>query len=322
MLLAASVLLPPDAAANCGINKFFRSGGSDSTENVRISPGYPGQAPGNEIGRWWDSSDTALSSNFGPNDGTCPSGGWWSALMNGNLQIDGILDGPGCVGYAGCPGQEMTVVVEDYGPPGPPGVDDTAFYVGFRVDDTPANLRRYDYGRTDNGEPGNSTFPFLEFPFLNVTGSSSDAGSVTINYTLADQAAHVHTATGAGDMPLSTDSVVAEWHVLIYEGTEDPGRDRNAGWALEQRIAYVPGGGSGTLSVPWLNPPNATWLAVGIGFDGGASGIVDSALVGRAVVIEPNILADPDLPLSDRFEPSDPRTQGPPSRPRSAGGRR
>jgi hypothetical protein len=321
---AAGLVLAPDAAANCGINKFFRSGGSDSTENVRILPGYAGHAPGTEIGRWWDSSSSALSSNFGPNDGTCPSSGWWSALMNGNFQIDGILDGPGCVGYAGCPGQEMTVVIEDYGPIGPPGIHDTAYFVGWRVDDTPASLRRYDYGRTDNGMVGSTTYPFLEFPAFNYTAIARDAMTLTVGYELSGLEDSVHTASGAGDVALPTDSVVAEWHLLFFVGTGDPGRLRSAGWTLIQTVPYVAGGS--TTNVVEVDCPNTVqdaWFAVGLGFDGGAAGTIDSELVGATIGIEcdPN-LADPELPVKQRFERADDRPQPSDARPRSAGGRR
>jgi hypothetical protein len=322
-VVAIAIVATPDASANCGINKFFRSGGSDSTDNVRITPGFAGQAPGNEIGRWWDSANANLSSNFGPNDGTCPSSGWWVALMSGNLYIDGILDGPGCVGYAGCPGLEMTVVIEDYGPVGPPGINDTAYYVGWRVDDTPAALRRYDYGRTDNGVPGNSVFPFLEFPEVFITGSSRNGTTmgVDINYNLADQADRVHTAFGATDDALPVSSVVAEWHLMQATGTSDPGRARS-NWAQIQTIPYVPGGTPEFAEVPCADTANDSWLAVGLGFDGGAAGIINSELVGVAIQIECDpTLADPD----NGFIEARPNPGGDlpfDTAPRKAGGRR
>jgi len=323
LVVLVAGLCASDAAANCGINKFFRSGGSDSTENVRIIPAYAGQLPGTEIGRWWDSGNAALSSNLGPNDGTCPSSNWWTALMNGNMQIEGILDSTGCVGYSGCPGLEMTVVVEDYGPTGSPGIGDTAYYIGFRVDDTPASLRRYDYGRTDNGEKGNSLFPFLEFPEVRLTSAQLGA-HFEFTYDLPDQAEHVHTAFGASDDPLPTDSVVAEWQLLWYEGHWDPGRDRSH-WTLLQTTPYVPGGTSRFASVPRIDfIINGTdlFLAFGIGFNGGDGGTIDSELVGSAAMFEMQILADPDEPVDQHFDRTRPGTETPRSQPRSAGGRR
>jgi hypothetical protein len=243
------------------------------------------------------------------------------ALMSGNLYIDGILDGPGCVGYAGCPGLEMSVVIEDYGPVGPPGINDTAYYVGWRVDDTPAALRRYDYGRTDNGVPGNSVFPFLEFPQAVITGSNRNGANVEVNYNLADQAALVHTAAGAGDAALPVSSVVAQWHLMQATGTADPGRNR-ASWNRIAAINYVPGGSNQFASVPCSDTINDSWLAVGIGFDGGDAGVIDSELVGKAIQLEcdPNV-ADP----GDGFKQVKPRPSGDQplqSAPRTSGGRR
>jgi len=137
---------------------------------------------------------------------------------------------------------------------------------------------------------------------------------ITLEY--ADQGDRVHTWLAGGVAP--TDSVVSEWHLMVHTGQGDPGRLRSL-WIKVDTIPYVDGGTTRFWSVPCHDTVNDEWLAVGIGFNGGDAGIVDSALVGEATVLEcdPNV-ADPGGAKPD-FKPADIGLQTSPGR---SGGRR
>ena len=100
---------------------------------------------------------------------------------------------------------------------------------------------------------------------------------------------------GGGGMYPVTD-VILEWHLLQFRGNSDPGRARANGWELVQTLPYVVGGTSSSYSF-WIDPGEHVFLAIGIGFNGGAYGVIDSALVGFAIDAWIDTLADPEMPV-------------------------
>jgi hypothetical protein len=288
--LVAITGLVSDAWAQCAQPRLFRSSGKFGN-NVRVDPTGSNNA-GNQIGRLWD-SDNANFSNSGlnTNGALCPASQWWLAQVDGNMAVDGFLTSVGCT-QMGCPLDKLTVVVEDYDAAGPPGVGGTAYYVGWLTDETPASGRWYDYGEAD-GAAALTVVPIAEFPKVDISGSSRAGMTINVNYNLADQDANVLSWDHNGPAPFPVSATVQEWQLMKATGLADPGRAR-AGWTLVEAIPYVPGGTAHFNAIPCTDIVNDEWLAIGIGFNGGAAGAVNSALVGEAVQLEcdPNI-ADP-----------------------------
>lgn len=300
--LVVIVGLTTDTWAQCSSARLFRSSGKFGN-NINI--GVVGtDNTTNQIGRFWDSDNATLSNNglAGPDFGNlCEINGadsaWWP-VINTERKIDGALTNLSCV-QVGCPANKMTVVVEDYAADGPPGINETAYYTGWMVDETPAGGRWYDYGNVDGITVDNSIVPMLAFPDVVITGSSRAGATIQVNYNNLDQATMVHStdwAGGGGVFP--TVDVVLEWQLVKATATSDPGRLRSNGWVTIQTTPYVPGGAPNSFVVPCASTATFEFLAIGIGFNGGAGGAIDSALVGRAIPLEcdPN-LAQPDLPV-------------------------
>ena len=216
----------------------------------------------------------------------------------------------------------MTVVVEDYAEAGPPGIGHTAYYIGWMVDEVPAETRWWDYARVD-GLTVNLAFPMLTFPDLVITGSSRIGSTVVqITYNNQDQAAQNHTWNNDGGAVFPVSDVVEEWQLVKFTGLTDPGRRRGLGWTVLQTTPYVPGGTIGTsFNVPCSNAVDDEWVAIGIGFNGGSDGVVDSALVGRAIALEcdPNLAQPEDVPLHEQRKTGTQELQPNPGR---SGGRR
>jgi hypothetical protein len=302
--LVVIVGLTTDAWAQCPSGRVFRSAGKPGV-NVRVDVSLtdPGD---NEIGRLWD-SDNANNSNgglTGPNFGNlCPISEWWVPNAAGLYNIDGGLTVGGCA-QVGCPSNAMTIVVEDYGLQGPPGVNDTAFYIGWKVDETPADSRWYDYSKVD-GITAVTVLNMLEFPRPVITSTNRDGATIVVNYNLADQAANNHTWNNSAGAPFPIGDIVSEWQLVKATGDADPGRLRSNGWVTIQSSPYVPGGDSTAFNVPCADTATDEYIAVGIGFNGGASGTIDSALVGPAIQLEcdPN-LAQPDEPQNIQRKPT------------------
>lgn len=285
-----AVALAPVAEAQCPSARIFASVGGMMETNLRVQPTAPVDTNGNEVGRFWDSGGSNLSNNFG---GSCPSSIWWGYNAAGNGQIDGALTEGACA-QSGCPGSEMTLVVENYDAGGPPGVGGDAFFVAFRVDETPGAFRWYDFGRSDGRVGG--LVPWLPFPDVQVTSSSRlPNDDVEISATLVDVAGNTHGAIGATDMQPAASAMVNEYQLLRATGMTDPGRSRTL-WTPIATFPYNDSGATvGPLTIPCDDTVNDTWLAVGIGFNGGSAGNVDSELVGRAIQVECNpTLADPN----------------------------
>jgi hypothetical protein len=315
--------LTTDAWAQCSSARIFRSSGKFGN-NANIGVAGTDNTT-NQIGRFWDSDNATLSNNglAGPNFGNlCDINGansaWWP-IINTERKIDGALTNLGCV-QAGCPANKMTVVVEDYAAGGPPGINDTAFYTGWMVDETPVSGRWYDYGNVD-GISSLTIIPMLAFPDLIITGSSRAGTTIQINYNNLDQTNMMHStdhAGGGGVYP--TVDVVREWQLVKATGTSDPGRLRTNGWITLQSTPYVPGGAPDSFVVPCSSTVTDEFVAVGIGFNGGVGGSIDSALVGRAIPLECDpILAQPDGPVDVGSKPSATDLNSKPGR---SGGRR
>ena len=304
-----------DTYAQCFPGRLFRSSGKFGT-NVKVD--VTGASDAAFIGRLWDTGNAALANSGldGPNFGSdCPVADWW--LTDGTLRfIDGVVGGGACI--MDCPlGDEMTAVIEDYDANGPPGVGGSAYYMGWAVTSTPAEGRYYDYGLVD-GIASATTLNMLAFPLADVTASGRTGGNVDVTVDLADQSQMVHTWIGGG--VAATSAVVSEWHLMKATGTADPGRLRS-NWVKIATIPYVPGGTNKFQSVPCTDTVQDEFLAVGIGFNGGNFGTIDSALVGAAVALECDpFLAQPDdVKQEFKRKPAETELQANPGR---SGGRR
>ena len=323
--LVVIVGLTTDTWAQCSSARIFRSSGKFGN-NLNIGIAGTDNTT-NQIGRFWDSDNATLSNNGlnGPDFGNlCPINGagsaWWLEFDADNKKISGALTNVACV-QVGCPANKMTIVVEDYAAGGPPGVGASAYYAGYMVDETPAGGRWYDYGNVDGITENNASLAMLEFPNVLITGSSRNGASIQVNYNNLDQTNMVHTTDWAGGGGLfPTEAVVAEWQLVKATGTDDPGRLRSDGWVTIQTTPYVAGGAPATFMVPCSSTATDEFLAIGIGFNGGAAGSIDSALVGRAIPLEcdPN-LAQPDYPVEMDRKPSATQIETKPAR---SGGRR
>ena len=301
-----------DSWAQCPNPRIFRSSGKFGL-NVKVDVTGT-DAGANEIGRLWDTQNSAFSNSNLADGSFCPASLWWLGADPIRI-VDGALTSGACV-QTGCPTRDLTVVLEDYPAPGPPGIGGDAFYVGFAVTETPAEGRWYDYGLVD-GVTAATTLPMIPFPVVDIVASDRSGGNVLVTVDYQDQGNHVHTWLNGGIAP--TNSVVAEWHLMKATGLTDPGRDRNS-WTQFATIGYVDGGDTQQHSVPCTDTIQNEFLAVGIGFAGGTGPVVDSALVGQAIALEcdPN-LADPEVKPDFKQKEANTELQANPGR---SGGRR
>jgi hypothetical protein len=329
VVIAAVVViagLTADAwAANCIPGRQFRSVGKPTTGTTNIKIGVDGitQNTTNMIGRIWDSDDAnnANTGLIGPNFGQfCPVENFYQ-VAGVDRKIDEFMGSITCPGN-GCPTDKMTIVVEDYQAGAVlPGVGETAYYAGFMVTGNGASAsgRWYDYGQVD-GITVATTIPMLAFPDVVITGSNRAGASITVNYNNVDQTNMIHTWDVPGGDVYPTNAVISEWQLVKSTGSADPGCRRDLGWVTIQTTPYVPGGAPATFNVPCSSTVTDEFLAIGIGFNGGAAGVIDSALVGAAIPLEcdPNI-AQPDLPVNVDRKPSATQLEGKSGR---SGGRR
>lgn len=308
MILAVAA---PIAEAQCvGTSNFASIGGSASTNKMSILPGGAHNS-GAEFGRLWVCDNSNEGNNFVGGDPArpmdpagCPStgngqtgGGWWQVTNTSQRGVDGFADGPGC-GLSSCPinsldDWNLCLVVEDWGASGPPGVGDTAHFVGWRTNVTPASARPFDLahfcGAQDSGAA--CTAAFEEFPVPRVTSATKsgldrdiETGSDT------DPAINVYVQTPAAG-PAS--GLIDGYDLMIHTGAGDPGRDRNADcggspcWSL---LGSLPYGDAALPSVPITVPCpglDDAFIAFGMTFAGGPpGGPVPSQMVGRAIQIE------------------------------------
>ena len=324
VVIAALVLIGgvvADSWAQCLPGRLFRSSGKLGNNMLFDTTGADNN--NNQLGRIWDYQNSLLSDSGvnTMNTGLCPMSDWWKVqTAPAQWKLDGVQGAGLCIGAGmGCPGagSGLAVVVEDYAAGGPPGVGNTAYYAAYLVDETPAAGRWYDYGNLDGSAGG--LIPMLPFPDVVITGSSRAGASISVNYQNLDQTNMVHStdwAGGGGVFPTGT--MISEWQLVKATATADPGRDRSLGWVTIASTPYVPGGAAASFVVPCSSTATDEYLAVGIGFNGGAGGVLDSQLVGKAIQLEcdPNLAEPGDIELQKK--PSATQLD---SKPRS-GGRR
>lgn len=324
ILVSAGILVvtSPSAVAQCGagVRVFATIGGGTSTSKVRILPGSSRNGTtgtvGSEIGRFWQSNDSTLGNNFTPSDPDkkmdplrCPTtgngqagGGWWQIAQTTKRGLSGAIGAVGCLAST-CPFGDLSVVVEDYGSAGAPGINGTAHFIAFRVDETPADLRYWDFAKV---APPETDLLFIEFPVPTITSSFKQGTDRVVTMNYANVSFHAHGQTVAG--PMSSTQIVATYDLMVHTGDSDPGRLRSAAtcaapnpggrcWTLIHQTPFTGVGPSGvTAVVPCESVTKDSFIALGVSFKGGTAN-VPSALVGRAVEIEcdPN-LADPPRP--------------------------
>lgn len=346
-LTAALVLvLAPAAQAQTacatGPRNFALIGGGGSTDKVRILPGnsWGGvtDSVGAEIGRFWQSDNSGLGHNFLDGDpdyrmapDRCPTqhpsqagGGWWQISQTTKRGIDGWVSGAGCLTQT-CTEHDITVVVEDYGATGPPGINDTSHFIAFRVDETPGDQRWWDLAKT---APPQTDLLFIDHPVPTVTSSFKQGTDRVVTLNFANVAFHAHAQTETGPLPAT--EIVATYDLMVHTGDSDPGRLRYADtceapnpggrcWTLVQQTPFAGFGPEGVVAViPCESVTKDSFVALGVSFKGGDGPDIPSALVGRSVQIEcdPN-LADPaPKPTRSRLDDRPRRTPE-----RSRGGR-
>jgi hypothetical protein len=306
-------------SANCVPARKFASGGQPKPVANAVFDVTGTHNNGTVIGRLWD-TDNGLNANNGLSSGEnlnslgesctgfgcwCTPAEFWVLQPAGTYRVEEFLGGSTCPG-AGCPVRALTVVIEDYDEAGPPGVGGTAYFVGMNVDDTPVSARRYDYGLC-NGSTENTTYPMIEFPKVDIQSSSRGPNGVIINYVNLNVEDNVHGWYSASSEIPPTAETIAQWQLVQFVGDADPGRLREGNWDVVQTTDYNPGDAPASWEVECDdNPDLDSYVAIGIGFNGGAAGVVNSALVGEAIQLEcdPN-LAQPgeDLELAPRKKP-------------------
>jgi hypothetical protein len=313
----------------------FATVGGSGLVNMRIDPGLSNGELGLEYGRFWQCDDSASGNNFLPGStakvmapagtGLCAStdaaqagGGWWQVASTTQRGVNGLISGTGCFAST-CPQGDLCTVVEDWGAGGPPGVGGTAFFVGWRSNETPPDFRYWDHGKFC----GTATceVPMQEFPVPRVESSARDSATGDADIVAGsdrDPSVNVYVQTPAAG---AASQLIASYDLLIHTGTTDPGRDRNSGaWSPLATIAYADAALAGQpIVVPCTNEVDDSFIAFGLTFVGGdPGGPVPSQLVGSAIAIEcdPNI-ADP------KPKPTDTLRQRPTQRTptRSRGGR-
>jgi hypothetical protein len=327
----------PPALAQCGAGpRVFASIGGAGTDNkFRLNPGASNGVLGQEFGRFWQCSNSNEGNNFTPGDparkmwtgcgaadpGCCPTqggtqagGGWWQIAQTTQRGINGIIAGTGCIAST-CPSTDLCVVVEDWESPGPPGVGKGAYFVGFRVLETPATLRWWDLSR-QCGTPGSGAqceATMQQFPVPKIT-SATKAGVarqiVTDSNTDPAINVYVHTPNVG---PAS--ALVASYDLMVHYGTGDPGRDRNSGaWSMLAQIPYTDAALSNApVQVPCDQGLSDAYLAFGLTFVGGPpGGPVPSQLVGAAIQVEcGGDIAEPKPKKSVRVDERPGRTTPP-----------
>jgi hypothetical protein len=352
IVVAVSV---PVAEAQCatGARAFATVAGGSGTNKMRVNPAGTNGVLGQEFGRFWQCNDSSSGNNFVAGDpakrmaaaGCIPpavccatqdpvqaGGGWWQVANTTERGIEGFISGLGC-GASTCPVGDLCLVVEDWGPGGPPGVGATAFFVGWRTNETPPAIRYWDYSKQCGAQDTGAVcvVPFVEFPIPFITSATKVGADRAIQYdSNTDPSVNVYVHTpNAG--PAS--ALLHSYDLMIHNGPSDPGRDRNAAcpgepggkcWNLLQSILYADAAIDGaSINVPCDNTIDDAYIAFGMTFDGGPpGGPVPSQMVGKAIQVEcdPNI-ADPKLKPSKTIR-VDERPAGARTTPeRSRGGR-
>jgi len=319
--VALAAAAAPAALAQCAPAQHFASiglakPGQGAFAQVVVDTSLAEDA-GHEIGRFWSAANSMEANNFG---GSCPStnpvasaDGWWQpcakeSQCNGgpptHRGISGYLSGGTCTATS-CPnpgagGDQLVFLVEDWGAGGPPGIGAAAYWVAFRVDGTPAPARLWDLGRVTGTPPVNATLPMRPFPVLQIKAAAKgpSALSVVIVGDIEDLGSGMHSAVGdAGGAPPDS-TTVKSYDLCTYFGPTEPGRLRSAGWNCNHSVPYQDAAAVGVYKE--LECPSKPqgfweywWVATGITFHGGAGPDVQSTLVGRAIQISCETLAEP-----------------------------
>jgi len=300
--LVLAVAAPPaEAQCSVGARPFASIGGAGTDNKFRFDPAGTNGVLGAEFGRFWSCANSADGNNFLAGDpqkkmgtlcptqgGTQAGGGWWQVAQTTLRGVDGLISGTGCFAST-CPDSDLCVVVEDWGPGGPPGVGSTAFFVGFRTLATPATLRFWDFSR-QCGAVGSSLqcqASMQQFPVPKIT-SATKAGVARQLVTDSDTDpainVYVHTPNVG---PAS--ALIESYDLMVHYGTGDPGRNRNSGaWTPLASIPYNDAAVSNLpVQVPCDQGLNDAYLAFGLTFVGGSpGGPVPSQMVGRAIQVE------------------------------------
>jgi len=282
IVLLVSLAVAPSTEAQCsaGIRAFSSIGGGTTEDKLRIDPNGA-ENLGNETGRFWQSSDSSFGNNF---DGGCPSqgetqagGGWWQISQTTLRGVDGLISGTGCFANT-CPEGDLTVLVEEQSPT---GYD--AYFIAFRIDETPPALRRWDLSRTHPG-PFPAVVTLEPYPEPVVLGVNNLPGNeIALEMEFPDIAPNVHSASW----------VVKSYDLYQFNGDEEPGRDP-ASWTL---IGQWPYQDSSILVQQVIMLPVENYdvyLALGLTFQGGSGPDVAGTYVGSSVLIDQNWLYPPN----------------------------
>lgn len=307
--------LAPAALAQCSPARSFASHeigtGKQGYNQVRLDMASGVHNGGQQIGTIWQSSNYALSNN---GTGGCPAANWFTLNMAGDQAgIAAFIDGGACL-LSGCPGpsleESLSVVIEEWGAGGPPGVGENAYFHAWQTAGTPTDPQRY-YNFA-NAFADNATIPYSPFPQAFVNSSARNGSNVDLSIGYADVAPNA-TAIGSGQgMTLPASTIINSWDLVMHVGMSDPGRDRGA-WTTMAKIPYVDGAGAADATVSCPDTVQDVFVAVGISFDGGAAGDVESNLVGIATRIECDpAIADPTGNVN--FAPVQKRRQTRPAR--------
>lgn len=332
-VVALTVVSAPAAHAQCGAPQPFASVGLSMTFKQITIDTTGTDNTGKEIGRFWVANDSTRGNNF---SGSCPStnvdplASWWDlcslaatcgAAPSANRGINGSITALTCTANT-CPdlvGDQLTVLVEEWAAGGPPGIGNTAFWVGFRVDTTqPVNAsRNWDLSRVTGAVPANTTLPFLQFPTPVVTGSLRNlTGGVDTTNNYVDIGLNLHSAAGASNGAIADTATILSYDLCTFHGAGDPGRLRTNGWSCGSSVPYAGGAVTGNpFKVPCADAIDDTWVAIGMTFSGGAGPAVKSAMVGRAVQVECNpTIADPEPLKRPGLRPTQKKTGSTPTR--------
>jgi hypothetical protein len=300
----------PVAEAQCGAGaRNFATIGGSGLVNMRVDPAASNGELGLEYGRFWQCDDSASGNNFIPGDpekkmapagtGGCAStdpaqagGGWWQVAATTLRGVNGLISGTGCFAST-CPVGDLCGVVEDWGPGGPPGVGSSAYFVGWRSNETPPDFRYWDWAKFCGTATCEVTMQ--EFPVPEIGSSTRNGADVdTVTRSDSDPAINVYVQTPAAG---AASQLIQSYDLMIATGTTDPGRDRNSGaWSLLASVAYADAAmGDTPITVTCDNEIDDSFIAFGMTFVGGdPGGPVPSQLVGSAIQVECDpTLADP-----------------------------
>jgi len=301
-LLALAFLAAPAVEAQCltGARNFATIGGQDLVGMGVEVPETHGVI-GLEYGRFWQCNDSIEGNNFIPDDpqkkmtpagtGGCAStdpvqagGGWWQLSGTTMRGVNGLISGTGCLASS-CPGgADLCTIVEDWGAKGVPGVNDTAYFIGWRTDETPPDYRWWDHAKSCGSE--SCDVPMQQFPVPWIT-SDFPEGLFTVRSD-RDAGANVYVQNPAAG---AASELIESYDIMVHFGDTDPGRDRNAlcdgnpCWSVLEQVPYA----NAAMAPTQINIPcqDGGFVAFGLTFVGeGLGGPVPSQLVGRAIPIE------------------------------------